>query len=57
MLDNGSYCEAITTDYCAVPIPAAVMASAGRSAVTRKRETVDDLVARFDVPTWLERPA
>jgi diaminopimelate decarboxylase len=57
VLDNGSYCEAITTDYCAVPIPAAVMVSAGRSALTRKRETVDDLVARFDVPTWLERPA
>jgi diaminopimelate decarboxylase len=56
VLDNGSYCEAITTDYCAVPIPAAVMVSAGRSAVTRKRETVDDLVARFDVPTWLEGP-
>jgi hypothetical protein len=33
------------------------MVSAGRSAVTRKRETVDDLVARFDVPAWLERPA
>jgi diaminopimelate decarboxylase len=57
VLDNGSYCEAITTDYCAVPIPAAVMVSAGRSALTRKRETVDDLVAWFDVPTWLERPA
>ena len=56
VLDNGSYCEAITTDYCAVPIPAAVMVSAGRSAVTRKRETVDDLVARFDIPTWLEGP-
>ena len=57
VLDNGSYCEAITTDYCAVPIPAAVMVSAGRSSITRKRETVDDLVARFDIPTWLEGPA
>ena len=53
VLDNGSYCEAITTDYCAVPIPAAVMVSDGRSAITRRRETVDDLVARFDVPGWL----
>lgn len=53
VLDNGSYCEAITSDYCAVPIPAAVMVSEGRSAITRRRETVDDLVARFDVPAWL----
>ena len=57
VLDNGSYCEAITSDYCAVPIPPAVMVSEGRSAMTRRRETVDDIVARFDVPTWLERPA
>ena len=54
VLDNGSYCEAITTDYCAVPIPAAVMVSRGRSSVTRKRETVEDLVGRFDIPAWLE---
>ncbi len=53
VLDAGSYCEAITSDYCAVPIPAAVMVSGGRSAITRRRETVDDLVARFDVPGWL----
>ncbi len=53
ILDNGSYCEAVTSDYCAVPIPAAVMVSAGRAAVTRRRETVEDIVARFDVPTWL----
>jgi diaminopimelate decarboxylase len=53
VLDNGSYCEAVTSDYCAVPIPAAVMVSEGRAAMTRRRETVEDLVARFDVPAWL----
>jgi diaminopimelate decarboxylase len=53
VLDNGSYCEAVTSDYCAVPIPPAVMVSEGRSALTRKRETADDIVARFDVPEWL----
>jgi diaminopimelate decarboxylase len=53
VLDNGSYCEAVTSDYCAVPIPAAVMVSDGRAAVTRRRETVEDIVARFDVPAWL----
>jgi diaminopimelate decarboxylase len=53
ILDNGSYCEAVTSDYCAVPIPPAVMVSEGRAALTRKRETADDIVARFDVPEWL----
>ena len=53
ILDNGSYCEAVTSDYCAVPIPPSVMVSDGRAALTRRRETADDIVARFDVPEWL----
>jgi diaminopimelate decarboxylase len=53
VLDNGSYCEAVTSDYCAVPIPPSVMVSNGRAALTRRRETADDIVARFDVPEWL----
>lgn len=53
ILDNGSYCEAVTSDYCAVPIPPSVMVSNGRAALTRRRETADDIVARFDVPEWL----
>jgi diaminopimelate decarboxylase len=53
VLDNGSYCEAVTSDYCAVPIPPSVMVSDGRAALTRRRETADDIVARFDVPEWL----
>lgn len=53
VLDQGAYCEAVTSDYCAIPIPAAVLASDGRAEVTRRRETVDDIVARFEVPSWL----
>jgi len=53
ILDNGSYCEAVTSDYCAVPIPPSVMVRDGRAALTRRRETADDIVARFDVPEWL----
>jgi hypothetical protein len=29
------------------------MVSEGRAALTRRRETADDIVARFDVPEWL----
>ena len=54
VLDQGAYCESVTSDYCAIPIPAAVMASSGRVEVVRRRETVEDLVARFDVPAWLD---
>lgn len=53
VLDQGAYCEAVTSDYCAIPIPAAVLASDGRAEVTRRRETVDDIAARFEVPSWL----
>jgi diaminopimelate decarboxylase len=54
VLDQGAYCESVTSDYCAIPIPAAVLASKGRAAVVRRRETVEDLVGRFDVPDWLD---
>jgi hypothetical protein len=43
----------VTSDYCAIPIPAAVLASNGRAEITRRRETVEDAVARFEVPSWL----
>jgi diaminopimelate decarboxylase len=54
VLDQGAYCEAITTDYCAVPIPAVVMVSGTRSQVVRRRQSVDDIVGRYSVPAWLE---
>jgi diaminopimelate decarboxylase len=53
VLDQGAYCESVTSDYCAIPIPAAVLASDGRAEVVRRRETVEDLVGRFEVPGWL----
>ena len=53
VLDQGAYCEAVTSDYCAIPIPAAAVVSDGRASVARRRESPDDLVARFDVPDWL----
>ena len=53
VLDQGAYCESVTSDYCAMPIPAAVLASDGRAEITRRRETVEDAAARFEVPSWL----
>jgi diaminopimelate decarboxylase len=54
ILDQGAYCESVTSDYCAIPIPATVLASRGRAAIVRRRETVQDLVDRYDVPDWLD---
>ena len=53
LLDQGAYCEAVSTDFCAIPIPAAVVAEAGRADVTRPRSTVDEIVGRYRVPDWL----
>lgn len=53
VLDQGAYCESVTSDYCAIRVPAAVLASAGRAEIARRRETVDEAAARFEVPSWL----
>jgi diaminopimelate decarboxylase len=53
VLDNGAYCESVTSDYCAVPIPGAVLVRDGRAELVRRRETVDDIAGRFAVPAWL----
>ena len=56
VLDQGAYCESVTSDYCAIPIPAAVLASNGRAEMTRRRESVEDAAARFELPPWLAPP-
>ena len=54
VLDQGAYCESVTSDYCAVPIPAAVLACDGRAEVIRRRVTPAEMPAPFAVPAWLE---
>jgi diaminopimelate decarboxylase len=54
LLDNGAYCESVTSDYCAVPIPAAVIVDGGQAAICRRRETVADIASRFEVPAFLD---
>ncbi len=53
ILDQGAYCESVTSDYCAVPIPAAVLVCDGRAEVIRRRVAVSELPASFAVPSWL----
>jgi diaminopimelate decarboxylase len=50
VMDQGAYCEAITSDYCAVPIPAAVMLKGEKVLITRQRTTWDDLASVFPDP-------
>jgi hypothetical protein len=38
-----------------VPIPAAVIVDDGKAEISRRRETVDDIAARFRVPDFLDR--
>ena len=53
VLDQGAYCESVTSDYCAVPIPAAVLACEGRAEVIRRRVAPGEMPAPFAVPLWL----
>lgn len=52
-LDMGAYNEGFADQSNATPRSATVMVSKGRTAVVRRRETVQDVLAREAVPTWL----
>jgi diaminopimelate decarboxylase len=54
VLDQGAYCESVTSDYCAVPIPAAVLACDGRAEVIRDRVEPSQIAVPFAVPAWLD---
>ncbi len=47
---TGAYALAMSSNYNATPRPAAVVVSGGEARVIRHRETVDDLLAREDMP-------
>jgi diaminopimelate decarboxylase len=53
VLDQGAYCEAVASDYCVVPLPATALVSHGRADLVRRRETLDEVVARYEIPSWL----
>lgn len=52
-LDAGAYAETASTQYNAVPRPATVLVTGGRSAVVKRRETVEDLFRTHHVPDHL----
>lgn len=52
-LDMGAYNESFACQSNVIPRSATVMVSEGRSSVVRRRETVSDVLAREQVPTWL----
>jgi diaminopimelate decarboxylase len=45
---TGAYTLAMSSNYNAVPRPAAVLLEAGSATVIRRRETIDDLLAPED---------
>ena len=47
---TGAYTLAMSSNYNAVPRPAAVLVSGGEARIIRRRETVDDLLALESSP-------
>lgn len=52
-LDAGAYAETASTQYNAVPRPATVLVRGDQSWVVKRRETVQDLFERHEVPPHL----
>ena len=46
MLHQGAYCEVQATVFNAFPRPAVIMAANGRARVVKRRETIEDVMAR-----------
>ncbi len=53
MLDMGAYNEAYSNQSNAMPRSACVMVSNGKTAVVRRRETIQDIFSRDLIPYWL----
>lgn len=49
----GSYCESHSSNLNAYSKPACVMVRHNEHALVRKRETIQDTIARDNFPTWL----
>ncbi len=52
-LDQGSYCEMISTQYCGIPRPATVLVNPETTGVIRRRETPEEILSQYEIPTWL----
>lgn len=52
-LDMGAYNESFANQANAMPRSASIMVCAGKKAITRRRETIQDVLGREAVPYWL----
>lgn len=52
-LDQGSYCETISSQYCGFPRPATVLVHGEHADIIRRRETSDELLAQYVIPSRL----
>jgi diaminopimelate decarboxylase len=55
-LDQGSYCEMISTQFCAFPRPATILVNKEGADTIRQRETLDEIIAQYRIPAWLSNP-
>ncbi len=52
-LETGAYNEASASNFNGLPRPATVLVNGDRAEVIKRRESIDDVLARDSVPTWL----
>lgn len=55
LLDTGAYQEVSTSNFNALPRPASVLVTDDRAELIRRRETLDDVFARDQLPEHLEK--
>lgn len=54
--DQGSYCETISTQYCAIPRPAVILVNGKETGIVKRRETPEDVASLYSFPDWLNQP-
>lgn len=50
---SGAYQYSMASNYNLMPIPAAVLVRDGRAALMVRRQTMEDLTRRYEIPEWL----
>ncbi len=55
-LDQGSYCDTISTQYCAIPRPGVVLVNEEQTGIIKRRETPEDVASHYLIPAWLHTP-
>ena len=46
LLDQGAYCEVLSTQFNAIPRPAVVLVDEGAVTLVKRRETLEDILIR-----------